>query len=730
MFLSKKLKNGVPHLMLIQSTHVPGKKYPKKTVKKDYGPYDQAPEELRKKYESDKAKKAVNKQLTQEKNNHELLIALRKATADNSQDGGDKPQSNHFNKSLPLTYGHLAFKGIWEDDLSMSYKLNYLQKNHTNVTAWKLDDLLFYLCVKKILAPSSYLGASESKGDYLYCPWNAVAQDNFYRALDIVYDHRESLIKHAVKNHLKKTNTEVRIAFFDCTNTWFETPYDDIVWQTIRFARERRAQLVKAGATEKEIEEHLASGSFAQDLQDELEEHQGEVLRMRGKSKEGRFSQPIVTVALAIDQTGFPIDVKVFAGNLSELKTIAPVLESLKEKYAVKDIYFVADRGLNSAESLDLIRQEQMGFVVAQKVSKQTAQTRAEMLDLKGYRNCSLDTDGLFQTSKASECQSDAYRYKTCTCKKVAYVRTEGQSKRHKITVDCKVIYTFSPERRKRDLAELDIAIAKAKKAVADGLLMGNANTTGWRALVKTAKENAQSKEDKEQYRAQGIKQSVIDERKQIAGYAAVVFSHPDGKEVSQLSDEQVLTTYHRLVNIERCFRIMKSNFSIRPVHVRLQQRIVAHCYLCTLALMMIRTLQLKLKAKGIGMTEDRISQALSQARVAALPVGNGAEQLFLNLGESPRFHEAKRLGKGGIEWDLNDVIDSDTVWKRFAEERNKCADDTDRIFEAVNLRPLDLCTALGDIKSRLGLKTVPLNVMVAPEHSNYAQAAGNLSTP
>lgn len=103
------------------------------------------------------------------------------------------------------------------------------------------------------------------------------------------------------------------------------------------------------------IDNYLSGEQFAEELTEELERNQEEVLRMRGPSKEGRFSQPIVTVALAIDQDGFPIDCKVFAGNLSEIHTVVPMIKSLKMKYGVEDIYFVADRGLNSAEKLETI---------------------------------------------------------------------------------------------------------------------------------------------------------------------------------------------------------------------------------------------------------------------------------------------------------------------------------------------------------------------------------------
>lgn len=186
-----------------------------------------------------------------------------------------------------------------------------------------------------------------------------------------MYEHRDSLIKHAVKTRNRGKKQEIRLAFFDCTNTWFETPYDDITWQTIRFTRQRREELLSEGRSAEEIEAYLSGDEFAEDLAEELNLRAEDVLRMRGKSKEGRFSQPIVTVALAIDQNGFPIDCKVFAGNVSEMKTISPMLESLRAKYDVKDVYFVADRGLNSTEGLDEISEKNLGYVVAQKVSSQ-----------------------------------------------------------------------------------------------------------------------------------------------------------------------------------------------------------------------------------------------------------------------------------------------------------------------------------------------------------------------
>ncbi|MGN8853322.1 hypothetical protein ACTNC5_12125, partial [Anaerobiospirillum succiniciproducens] len=115
-----------------------------------------------------------------------------------------------------------------------------------------------------------------------------------------------------------------------------------------------------------------------------------------------------------------------------------------------------------------------------------------------------------------------------------------------------------------------------------------------------------------------GLKHDVIKNKEEFAGYAAVIFDHPQNEDFEKLSDVEILDTYHKLVGIEENFRAMKSSFSIRPMHVRLHQRIEAHCYLCVFALMMLRIMQGRLLEQGIRMSSQRICDALADAKVVA----------------------------------------------------------------------------------------------------------------
>lgn len=724
MFLSRKKVNGVHHLLLIESVYDKERQGSRPRVIEDYGPYEEAPEELRRKFEDAKARRELSKQLAQEKRAKAVQAALGMKTLPAGESLADAA-ATHFNKALALHYGHIPLRGIWDRELGLRYKLDYLQKTASEIKTWRVNDLLFYLCATKVLSPKSYLQASETKSSFLYCPWNGIAQDNFYKCLDFVFNHREELIHHAARSRIDSRGEDVKVAFFDCTNTWFETPYDDVTWQTIHYTQETVARLSKKGKTNEEINEYLSGADFAEDMQAWLEKHKDDVIRMRGPSKEGRFSQPLVSVALAIDQTGFPIDCKVFAGNTSEKKAIKPVLDSLKEKYHVTDVYFVADRGLNSAEALEEIKKKHLGYVVAQQISKQKDEIRKEMLDLTGYRNCRINDAGDFEQCGEKELDPEAFRFKVCDYDRSSRVDKEPTEKDPRksrvIKLSDQIIYTFSPERKARDLADLEVQIAKAEKVVNEHGLMGNPSGSGWRALVKTKKEAAQNKKDKDQYRAEGLKEDVIANRKEIAGYAAVVFSHPDIKGAEKLTAEGVLKTYHRLVGIEDCFRVMKSSFSIRPVYVRLRERIEAHCYLCVLSLMMLRLLQEKLEKSHVHMSSPRICQALADARVIPIPTTAG-EQMFLNLGGVPDFHAPERIGKKARVWGVNETIDPEQAWGKYKEEREAKPDDIDQILLAVGLKPLALYSTMGNLKTSLGLKSVPREDMLAPECVNYCK--------
>ena len=105
---------------------------------------------------------------------------------------------------------------------------------------------------------------------------------------------------------------------------------------------------------------------------------------MRGPSKEARFSQPLSSVSLIIDELGVPINFAVFRGNVSEFKQVAPTIEILKERYNVQRCYFVADRDINSTSNLEEILKKSLVFIHTQKITGQSKRDTVHMLDPNG----------------------------------------------------------------------------------------------------------------------------------------------------------------------------------------------------------------------------------------------------------------------------------------------------------------------------------------------------------
>ncbi len=67
----------------------------------------------------------------------------------------------------------------------------------------------------------------------------------------------------------------------------------------------------------------------------------------------------------------------------------------------------------------------------------------------------------------------------------------------------------------------------------------------------------------------------------------------------ADLGPAEAVARYKSLADIERGFRVLKSDIEIAPVHHRLPDRIRAHALICFLALVLYRVMRMRLKAKG-----------------------------------------------------------------------------------------------------------------------------------
>ena len=695
MFLMKRGPKGNEYLYLTENSRDENGKRVKKTVK-SFGKISSIPkdelEAIYAQYQQPLRERKLAQKLIQENSLRELVESVRV----------DSENKTNFNKVPLLHYGHLILKPIW-DKLGLNYKLWYLQDRHTEVKAYSLSKLLFYFVAHKILAPGAYLRAWKDQSTWLCNPIEGVSLDNVYEALDYFDAFREEIMTHAVKSSYYTNDKGAgtlsadgpKMVFFDCTNCYFETDSDDREQFIRKYIQKTRDALISGGVSAEAAEKILASKDYAEALQQAVEENEEEFLRMRGPSKEGRFSLPIVSVSLVIDERGVPIDFTIFPGNKSEYHQVLPAIERLKEKYHVKDCYFVADRGLNSTLNFDALLKGGFGFIVAQKVTGQSKKQEQIMLSEEGWENLKFSPEENLSYLNADLA---SFRYKVCDIVKRKHLTAEETGDKPKnIKVNCKIIYIYDDKRKKRDLYELEQAVAKAGKAVAEKRLMGNPSGSGWRALVQTEKEKAEGKEDREMYQAVGLKDDVIEKRRKLAGYAAIVYEDPKSLKDSEnrLDTRAVLGSYHSLEKIEECFRVMKDSFEIRPMYVKRNERTRAHVLICVLALMVLRLMQIELAKAGRYMTVDNITSALNNARL--LPLRTESGTVLVNCEENDGIYTEKRSEDKEL-----------SATERYLKVRKENPDNTDLIMKTMGLSPLGPFNSVD--KTKLALKIAQSN--------------------
>ena len=78
-----------------------------------------------------------------------------------------------------------------------------------------------------------------------------------------------------------------------------------------------------------------------------------DAIKKNGYSKDGKFNQPQVVLALLVTKQGLPIGYKAFPGDTFDGHTIIPALKEIQEHYNIDNVVFVADSGMFNNNNLE-----------------------------------------------------------------------------------------------------------------------------------------------------------------------------------------------------------------------------------------------------------------------------------------------------------------------------------------------------------------------------------------
>lgn len=305
----------------------------------------------------------------------------------------------------------------------------------------------------------------------------------------------------------------------------------------------------------------------------EIEHESG--LRQYGPSKEHR-PNPIVEMGLFMDGDGIPLAFCIHSGNTNEQVTLKPLEKQILSDFNHSKFIVCTDAGLSSTANRKFNNVGERAFITTQSIKKMKAFQRDWALESTGWKlpgsDESYDLDIILASEKLSENYYQSIFYKE------EWFNEDG--------IVQKYIVTFSLKYRNYQRKIREEQIARAQKALNSSNSIDRKKQTDFKRLItKVAVTGEGEIAEKAVY---GLDEKKISEEEKYDGFYAVATNLED-------SAEKIIKINQRRWEIEECFRIMKHEFSARPVYLRKDVRIEAHFTVCFLALVIFRYLEKKL---------------------------------------------------------------------------------------------------------------------------------------
>ena len=302
----------------------------------------------------------------------------------------------------------------------------------------------------------------------------------------------------------------------------------------------------------------------------EIEQEDGS--KKYGKSKEHR-PNPIIQMGLFMDGDGIPLAFSLFPGNANEQTSLKPLEKKVLGEFGCQKFIYCSDAGLGSEDIRSYNHMGERAYIVTQSIKKLKKEEKEWALNPQGFKRVSDDTP-VDITKLPADDKGLYYKDEPYTTKKL-----------HQ-----RLIITYSPKYAIYQKTLRDKQVERAQKMLDSGNTKKNRKNPNdpARFIETTASTKEGEVADIHHY----LDENKIAEESQYDGLYAVC--------TDLLDDEvgDILKVSEGRWQIEECFRIMKTDFSARPVYLQDENRIKAHFLICFLALIIYRFLTKKLESK------------------------------------------------------------------------------------------------------------------------------------
>lgn len=485
-------------------------------------------------------------------------------------------------KSNLLNTGYFILQKIYHD-LAIADFFIAIQPNHKATFA--CNDINRFLTYARILDPESKSGTFDKLDTYYEQP--SFEYQHILRFMDILEKNYDGYIEHLFKNSGNIIPRDTSVCYFDCTNYYFEIESED---------------------------------------PDYIDEATGEILkgfRKYGPSKQHQ-PLPLAQMGLFMDGNGIPISMCIKPGSDNEQKCAIPLERKITKMFGGERFIYCADAGLGSFAIRQYNSMGGRAFIVTQSIKKLSKPLKQAVFNDYDYKWLSDDVPVTIKHMKDFDRFDKAnlplyndFAYKILDVENAVdlglyeeVVLKNGKTKKVKSKAVLKqhIIITFSRKAMEYQRHIRNAQIERARNILkyrdVEEVKKGPHDVTRFIKRTSTTKDGETAVDNYE------IDQSVIDEEEKYDGYYALATNlDDDAKDIIKINSQRY--------KIEDCFRILKTNFSARPVYHSKETRITAHFMICYTALLIYRLLECKLDQYGAHFTTDNILDTLKNMNVA-----------------------------------------------------------------------------------------------------------------
>jgi transposase len=399
------------------------------------------------------------------------------------------------------------------EDLGLAKALGNTQKD----ASW--NEILKACVLARIANPvSKYRTASMLEQDYGV----RIALEKIYRMMDRLIEHERQIKDTIAASTLGLFEGRLDVAFFDVTTLFFESVNED-------------------------------------------------ELRAFGFSKDCKFKETQVVLALVTTTDGLPITYRLFPGNIYEGHTLISMVEDIRKVYEVGNVLLVADRAMFSMDNLEAMDASGIKYIVASRLKQLPNQLRKEILESEDF---------------APTVVEDEFHW----------VKEFSYNQR-------RLVVSYSSKRAKKDASDRSRLIERLLKKVKDG-----------KVKIKDVIPNYGTKK----YLALRDKEAFVDESK-IEKDALWDGLHGVLSNTDELTPTQIISRYRGLWSIEESFRISKHDLKMRPIYHWTPERIRSHILICFIAYALVRQSMYRITRQYEPMSFEKIRNELLHAQASIL---------------------------------------------------------------------------------------------------------------